>query len=420
MAFFSFRRDSRANVRSHRHAQPQYTFRPLVEALEDRWVPSTLHVGPTEQYTTIQGAVTAAQSNDTIQVDPGTYTEQVQIDDTGHLRDNLTINGSGQNSTFIKAPALMTSPNAVVEVSGAQNVTIDNFTITGPASGANSGGSLYGIRIDGGGSATITNNHITAIEDTPFDGVQEGIAIDVGRASEAQSGSATISHNTIDNYQKGGILVSNVGSSATIDHNVVQGAGPTALIAQNGIQIGSGATATVTNNTISGNIYTPQTVVSTGILLFSPGAVTISNNTVSSNDVGIYSFGAIAPIIVHNDASANTFDGIILDTTSQAMVDHNSTNNNGYGDQTGNPTGDGGIALFNSTNNTISHNQSNNNKGDGIFADSASIDNVFSKNQASGNTNFDFEDQSTDGGTAGTGNTWTHNHGASSSPGGLA
>jgi parallel beta-helix repeat protein len=388
--------------------------------LENRLVLSTLHVGSSPgEFSTIQAAVTAAHSNDTIQVDPGTYIEQVKIDDTGHPRDNLKLDGSGQNSTFIKAPAVLTSPNAIVEVSGAQNVTINGFTITGPASSANSGGSLYGIRIDGGGSATITQNHITAIEDTPFDGVQEGIAIDVGRASEGQTGSATISYNTIDNYQKGGIVVSNTGSSAVIDHNVVVGAGPTALIAQNGIQISSGATAQVSNNDISGNVYTPQTVVSTGILLFNPGAVTLDHNTLSNNDVGIYSFGATGPDIDHNQVTGSTFDGIILDTTTGAQVSHNTTDNNGFGDHTSNTTGDGGIALFNSTNNTIDHNESANNKGDGIFADSASTGNVFDHNQLSGNSNFDAEDQSTGSGTGGTGNTWSHNHGTTSNHAGL-
>ncbi len=400
--------------------RPGSRVRPTLEALEGRLVPSTLHVGSSpREYSTIQAAVNAARPNDTIKVDPGTYQEQVTIN-----KDGIKLEGSGQDSTFIEAPAVLTGFHAVVEVSGAQNVTLDGFTIEGPASTANSGGSLYGIRIDGGGSATITRNHITKIEDTPFDGVQEGIAIDVGRASEGQTGSATISDNTIDNYQKGGIVVSNAGSSAEIDHNVVVGAGPTPLIAQNGIEIADGATADVSHNDISGNVYTPQTAASTGILLYSPGTVTLDHNTLSNNDVGIYSYGATGPDIDHNQVTGSTFDGIILDTTTGAQVSHNTTDDNGFGDNTGNPTGDGGIALFNSpggvsTGNTIDHNESSGNKGDGIFVDSASTSNVFDQNQLSGNTNLDAEDLSTGSGTAGTGNTWTHNHGKTSNPHGL-
>jgi parallel beta-helix repeat protein len=390
-----------------------------LEYLEDRQVPSTLHVGASPgEYHTIQAAVTAAHANDTIQVDPGTYTEQVKIDNTGHARDNLKLNGSGQNSTFIKAPVVLVSPNAIVEVSGAQNVTIDNFTIEGPASTANSGGDLYGVRVDGGGSATITQNHITAIEDTPFDGVQEGIAIDVGRKRDATTGSATISQNTIDNYQKGGILVDNTGSSAEIDHNVVVGVGPTPLIAQNGIQISRGATAQVSHNDVSENIYSLQTDGSTGILLYNPGAVTLDHNTVSNNDYGIYSFGATAPDIDHNQITGSTFNGIVLDTTTAAQVNHNTTDNNGSNNPNRFGIADGGIALFNSTNNTVDHNESSDNNGDGIFVDSTSTGNMFDHNQLSGNTRYDAEDQSTGAGTD-TGNTWNKNHGSTSSPPGL-
>jgi nitrous oxidase accessory protein NosD len=381
--------------------------------LENRLVLSTLHVGSSpSEYHTIQAAVTAAHSNDTITVDPGTYTEQVIIDDTGHSRDNIKLDGSGQNSTFIEAPVVLTGLHAVVQVSTAQNVTIDNFTIEGPGNGANSGGNLYGIRVDGGGSATITQNHITAIEDTPFDGVQEGIAIDVGRARDGTTGTATISHNIIDNYQKGGILVDNAGSSAEIDHNMIIGAGPTTLIAQNGIQISRGATADVNHNAISGNEYTPAPEA-TGILLFMPGTVTLEQNALSNNDYGIYSLMATGVEIDHNMIEGSTLNGIVLDTTTGAQVNYNTTDHNGSG-----KPGDGGIALFNSTNNTIDQNESSSNNGDGMFADSGSTGNVFDHNQLADNTNFDAKDQSTGSGTAGTGNTWTQNHGATSiSPG---
>jgi parallel beta-helix repeat protein len=380
-----------------------------LEILENRLVPSTLHVGPQEQFHTIQAAVNAAHPKDTIQVDAGTYQEQVTI---GAGKDGIKLRGSDQ-SAIIQAPAVMVSPNAIVEVSGAQHVTIDGFTITGPAGTANSGGDLYGIRIDGGGSATITHNHITAIQDTPFDGVQEGIAIDVGRARDHTTGTATISHNTIDNYQAGGIIVDNTGSGAEIDHNTILGVGPTTLIAQNGIQISRGATADVSHNDISGNQYTPAPQA-TGILLFNPGAVTLDHNTLSNNDYGIDSFGATGPVIDHNQITGSTVNGIILDTTTGAQVNHNTTDNGGAGN-----SGDGGIALYNSTNNTVDHNESDNNTGDGIFADPLSTGNEFDHNKLSGNSNFDAEDRSTGSGTAGTGNTWSKNHGTTSSPAGL-
>jgi hypothetical protein len=65
-------------------------FRPLAEALETRLVPATLHVGSgAGEYPTIGAAVAAAQSGDTIDVDPGTYNELVTVN-----VPNLTINGA--------------------------------------------------------------------------------------------------------------------------------------------------------------------------------------------------------------------------------------------------------------------------------------------------------------------------------------
>jgi len=398
--------------------RPRSQSKLCLEVLENRLVPSTLHVGSSPgEFTTIQAAVNAAHSNDTILVDPGTYTEQVIINNKGHARDNLKLEGSGQNSTFINAPPLsnMTGFHAIVEVENAQNVAIQNFTIEGPSSAANSA-QFYGIRVDNG-SAIIVNNHITKIEDTPFDGAQEGIAIRVGSATDGTTGGAVIARNLIDNYQKDGIEVDNTGSSAEIDHNTVIGEGPTAVIAQNGIQISRGATAVVNHNFISSNEYTPQTVLATGILLYQAGAVSVDHNTVSNNDIGIYDLGSHDNVVIdHNRITGSTVNGITLVSTSGARIDQNTTDNNG---SSSSAFLGGGIALFLSTNNIIDHNTSNNNTGDGIFVDSGSTGNTFSQNQLRGNTRFDAEDQSTGTGTAGTGNTWTKNHGQTSDPSGL-
>jgi len=396
-----------------RRALKRPAARLLVESLEQRLALSTLHVGSDPgEYPMIQDAVNAANAGDTVRVDPGTYQEQVLISNAGHSRDNLRLIGSNQAS-IIQAPAAMTGVKAIVEVTGSQNVSIEDFTIQGPG-GSICGSLRYGVRVDGGGSASITDNHITQIHDSPFGGCQNGVGILVGRNVEGQIGTAAISHNVIDDYQKGGIVVDNAGSSATIDHNTIVGVGPTALIGQNGIQISRGASAVASHNNVSANIYSPQTDSSTGFLLFNPGAVTLEHNKVSSNDVGIDVEGATGTIIVQNDVSGSTYDGIFLLSTSGARVIQNTTNNNG----SGNP-GDGGISLTTSTNNTLEQNTSKKNTGDGIFVDSTSTGNELTNNDLKGNTNFDAEDQSVGTGTAGTANTWTKNKGKTSSPSGI-
>jgi parallel beta-helix repeat protein len=330
-------------------------------------------------YNTIQTAVNAAASGDRIVVCEGTYVEQVTIAKSVQL--------VAQGNAIIQAPAVMSSSKAIVQVSGpGTDAGLDGFTISGPGSGGCD--SLeYGVRVDGGAHATITDNHITMIEDTPFGGCQNGVAILVGRASQLTTGTATISGNTIDNYQKAGIVVDNVGSDATISDNTITGVGPTALIAQNGIQISRGATADVEHNELSGNVYTPGTDASTGMLLYLSGAVVIAHNTVSSNDVDIYAISVSGSTIEHNDLSGATFDG--LDLTSGT------------------------------TNTSVAHNSSHDNAYDGIFVDSSSTGNTLDHNDLSDNAEFDANDLSVGAGTAGTANTWEHTNCATSNPSGL-
>jgi hypothetical protein len=85
---------------------------------------------------------------------------------------------------------------------------------------------------------------------------QVDYGVEVGWQLSSQVGHADITNDTIESYQKNGITVDGPGSTADIDHDVVTGSGPTPIIAQNGIQISFGATALVTDNTITANNYT--------------------------------------------------------------------------------------------------------------------------------------------------------------------
>jgi len=328
---------------------------------------------PTATFTSIQSAVAAASAGDTIKVCAGTYIEQVTIT-AG--KDGLELRSMPPLAATIKAPVLMLDPKAIVHISGADDVTIRDFTISGPG-GSGCDSIRYGIRVDGDGSAKIRGNHITMIHDTPFSGCQNGNAIQIGRQFEGQTGSAEITNNGIDKYQKSGIVVDNVGSNATIRNNLILGVGPTITIAQNGVQVSRGATASVEKNDISDNLYAPMTVVSTGVLLFQPGAaVDVGHNKLRRNDESIFSISAVGPKIQHNDIADNTFDGIGLDDTSGAAVEHNSSEGNGF---------------------------------DGIWVSSTSANNTMAHNKMKNNTEHDAHDDSVGTGTGGTANTWTKN-----------
>jgi hypothetical protein len=297
---------------------------------------------PNAQFHTIQSAVDAASPGTMIKVCPGTFVEQVLID-AGKV--GLTLFSEGYLQAVIKAPALMTPPKAIVRIDGGQNITIRHFTITGPGGGGCD--SLeYGVRVDSGGSATITDNHITHIRDTPFSGCQNGVGVIVGRNAENSFGVATVVHNLIDDYQKGGIVVdgqfvpgggggllapmSETGpqpSHAEVAFNEVDGIGPTPVIAQNGIQVSRGAFANVHHNRVKDNVYSLPPFFGEGVLLYQ---VTSSQTTINHNDV------------------FDNADGIGLYTTSNTDVGWNhSYNNDPY---------DGVFADTDTSNNTIEHN----------------------------------------------------------------
>ena len=316
-------------------------------------------------FTTISAAVAAASAGTKIQVCAGTYTEQVSIP-AG--KDGLTLEAKGSGTATIKAPAVMVGNKAIVEVTTSQDVKVKGFTISGPGGGG-CDSIRYGVRLQGGADATIEKNHITLIQDTPFSGCQNGNAIQVGRQADGQTATAKIKDNLIDAFQKSGIVVDNTGSHADIDKNEIVGVGPTATIAQNGIQISRGATADVHNNDVSDLQYSPQSVASAGILLFSAGAVDINHNSILRADEGVYVISTDNAVISHNESSDNSFDGFGLDDSSNVTLSHNEANDNGF---------------------------------DGIWVDADATGNTFDHNKLFGNGEHDAHDN------AFASNTWSH------------
>ncbi len=239
---------------------------------------------------TIQGEIDHTVSGNTVLAKSGVYTEQVTID------HSLALKGAGAATTTILAPATLPSAaqatSAVVLVSGsaAVNAEITGFSVSGP--GPSGCGSIRaGLFVRDGARANIHDNNISDIRDNPFSGCQNGVGILVGRNYWSTSGSAVITNNVIAGFQKGGIVVDNDGSVATIQGNTVTGFGPTNITAQNGIQISRGATGTVTGNTISGINYTGAYWDACAILLYDAGGVGMNNNMFRNSNKNLCNAG---------------------------------------------------------------------------------------------------------------------------------
>lgn len=169
-----------------------------------------------------------------------------------------------------------------------------------------SGAKWYGVVVHGDASSVavdILDSSISQIGDNPFTGNQHGVAIYYRAFFSAGTATGRISGNTISQYQKGGIVANGPGTDVQVMDNVVTGLGPVAFIAQNGIQIGYGATASVMKNTVAENSYTGTSTVSGGIVVvggagyglcpdgnacaYTVGTKIVQNEVVN-NDIGIF------------------------------------------------------------------------------------------------------------------------------------
>ncbi|MGB6387279.1 MAG: right-handed parallel beta-helix repeat-containing protein [Terriglobales bacterium] len=265
-----------------------------------------LCAAPGTHYTTIQAAVNAVPAGTKIEVCPGTYPEQVSITKNLTL---LGIAGGSSDAAVIVTPAGGLSQtgtdifgNAVaaqILVTGATAVTISHLTVDGSNNGL-SGCSVDPIGIYYQNSAgTITYNAVRdQLMDPADQGCQIGLAINV--ESNTGSPAVTISNNSVRNYDKNGITASGPGTgggpAVTVSSNTVIGIGPTSATAQNGIQIGYGATGSVTSNEVADDIYVnppcggngePSCYGSSGILIYASSGVSVSTNTVESTQLAI-------------------------------------------------------------------------------------------------------------------------------------
>jgi len=263
----------------------------------------------------------------------------------------------------------------------------------GTDGGAGVGGSVYGatienanyfgIVVNGGGGHAAVNVNINAstiknIEESPPNGTQHGNAIfyingstspgaDDSRTCGANNATTGMIYgNTVSSYQKNGITVKCTGVNVTISKNTVTGAKEVNYIAQNGIEVGLGALASVTGNTVSENEYTGLNgASSSGILVFGGpyfgGAYasneTVSGNLLTDNDVGIYSVNCDESCTAPSTPTNNVINGNKIsnpDTSNisgcgsvgyQAgiseiglndMIKNNKISGNGYGPSPGN------------------------------------------------------------------------------------
>jgi len=283
---------------------------------------------PTTNYPTIQAAVNAAQTNDTIHIASGVYTGQVQI-----ISQKLTL--IGQPGTILRATQTMTNiptgagggpghiPIMFVYLSEitVRGLTFEGERLAGHFVGNGDMIGLYFLRSSGN------------VESCAFYGFRENTpgAEGAGSVWFLCHGSDDIDARVVgctfsDNYE--GIFLRAEGTirqniTATLENNTIIGLGPVATdYNYSGIAVDGGVGGRIAGNTISGFSYVGTAAdfdISFGILAsyqpapFEFGVIhplEIEGNTLRDNQIHV-SLGKANGSVIRNNRFQGTGAGIL-------------------------------------------------------------------------------------------------------------
>jgi len=207
---------------------------------------------------------------------------------TWSVPDGYTLDGDGHTLTAADPSASTAFVGAAVQSTGA-SMTVKNLHIVGASSVVDCR-EFTGIRFDGAGGS-VTGSSVDSMLRGGYTGCQNGLGIYARNLTDTPR-TLTIDGNTVTRYNKNGITV-NGNYTAAVTNNTLTGAGPLDLgfAAQNGIQIGFGASALVSGNTVSGNDYTPQGDVACGLLVYEANGVKQRANVLFANERDFCNFG---------------------------------------------------------------------------------------------------------------------------------
>jgi hypothetical protein len=301
-------------------------------------------------YNAIQAAITKAPRGAVIDVCHGTYIEQLRINKSVSIRGigsvTVELPGAAADSTTKcdTAPgtgSYQPDQDGVV-ICGRVHVAITHLTVDAAWPTSTCDDSLYGVLIGGGAIVHFTDSAVTAGGAVPLNGCQGGIGIQdgMGWTTPNEVGHLFLTDSRISGYQKNGITVDGKGSTARIAFDKVTGIGPTASIAQNGIQVSNGALAVITHSVISGNecdvavVCGPHALTenenATGILFYAAArGSTVENSVIKGNDIGVYyeanpagkEPGSPQVFITRDTLSKDRYAGVQLDQ-GRASVAH--------------------------------------------------------------------------------------------------
>jgi len=322
---------------------PKTTFSLVPPAPDEVWVDDDGPDNGYDHFDTIQEGIDAVADGGTVHVAAGTYNGSVTI--------NKNVNLLGKGNPIIKCPA--TPEDAYIQESshyfeyiigvfgGTYNTGEDKWEGAGTINV-----SISGFEIDGQNNGTGTPHYFVGVLWRNATGKFRNCSIHnmygpSGDGSGEQTfgilvygdSNVTVAENTIKDFSRGGIVANgDLGTLpdpvATIENNIIYGNGledATGWWAENGIQIGWGATGTVKENEVYDCMCNNPGWASSGIIVTGTGDVVVEDNDVHDNDDGItvvgyedYKNAPCHDITIKNNQVYSNLYGI----DAEANVDH--------------------------------------------------------------------------------------------------
>jgi predicted outer membrane repeat protein len=223
---------------------------------------------PTAEYPTIQDAINAASSGDTVQVASGTY------DETIIMKSGVVIQGAGQDLSTIDGSG---SDTVVYAFNVDSSAKLEGFTITG------------GIALYGGGMSIFNSNPI--VTNCTFSG---NLATAAGGAIYNNNYSSPTFINCIfsgNSAQTGGGIDNRGGASPTFVN---------CTFSENSASYGGGISIDSAGSTVINSTFS-QNIASNGGAIYSLGSLlTVINSILWGNSTDEI-FSNSAPLITYSD-----------------------------------------------------------------------------------------------------------------------
>jgi len=306
---------------------------------------STLRVP--QEYPTIQAAVNAAGAGDTIEVDAGTYPENVLVNKT------VTIKGVSATTTIVDG----SGKDMVFNVQ-EDNVELSDLTIR-------NGGSYSGVTIyDPYNGLTIRNTRVT----------DNAVGVVISGSYDSYINDNTIEDSVFVNNQMHSINVRYTSNTIVRDNQISESA--------YGVTISDSLSSQVVNNTVSDTSY--------GVYVPYSNNANVSANTLISNSWNIYLTYSNSNIIEYNNVSEGTVGIQVMHSEGNSVLNNNVTDSSygiylgycGANTVSGNTASlnDWGIELYNSTGSTIIENRIKDNTWGAWVAENSDGNSIYHNN----------------------------------------